>query len=196
MAQNILMRIDFQNDFVHPRGALSLNAPDLIAKHRKFADKLSVESFDKIIDTYDTHFAETYGNTSESDSFTLHCIQGTWGWQQAAPFKPDLEVEKMYKSTTDIWNETAQYRTLQQDWTDCNVYLCGVFSEVCVKNALDGLLKRMAHVIVVEDLCRGAEQQIDEILQKDAYRPFVEAGYLCRITMTQFFRKNLHRKKI
>ncbi len=196
MTQNILMRIDFQNDFVHPHGALSLNAPELITKHQKFADALFDGSFDKIIDTYDTHFAETYGNTSESDSFPPHCVQGTWGWQQAAPFKPDLAVEKMYKSTTNIWNELKQYRTLQQDWGDTNVYLCGVLSDVCVKQALNGLLKHGAKVVIIEDLCLGANQQIGDILQKEAYQPFIEAGYLRRITTAQFFRKELHNKKV
>ncbi len=196
MTQNILMRIDFQNDFVHPHGALSLNAPELIEKHQKFADSLFAGSFDKIIETYDTHYAETYGNTSESDSFPLHCVQGTWGWQQAAPFKPELEVEKMYKSTVNIWNELKQYRTLQQGWDDANVYLCGVFSEVCVKYALNGLLKRGANVIIIGDLCQGAQEQIGDILQKDAYRPFIEAGMLRCITSAQFFRKELHNKKI
>ncbi|MBR6355623.1 MAG: cysteine hydrolase [Alphaproteobacteria bacterium] len=196
MTQNILMRIDFQNDFVHPHGALSLNAPELIEKHQKFADSLFAGQFDKIIETYDTHFAETYANTSESDSFPPHCLQGTWGWQQAAPFKPELEVEKMYKSTVNIWNELKQYRTLQQDWGDTNVYLCGVFSEVCVKHALNGLLKHGANVIVIEDLCQGANQQISDILQKDVYQPFIEAGALRRITAAQFFRKELHNKKV
>lgn len=196
MTQNILMRIDFQNDFVHPHGALSLNAPDLIEKHQKFADNLFSGTFDKIIDTYDTHYTETYGNTKESESFPLHCIQGSWGWQQAAPFKPELEVEKMYKSTTNIWNEFKQYRDLQADWSDKNVYLCGVFSDVCVKQALNGLLKQGANVTIIEDLCQGAQEQIGDILQKDVYQPFIEAGNLKRITTGQFFRKFLHEKKV
>lgn len=196
MTQNILMRIDFQNDFVHPHGALSLNAPELIEKHQKFADSLFAGSFDKIIETYDTHYAETYGNTTESESFPPHCLQGSWGWQQAAPFKPELEVEKMYKSTINIWNEAKQYRDLQADWSDSNVYLCGVFSEVCVKQALNGLLKRGANVVIIEDLCQGAQQQIGDILQKDVYRPFIEAGALKSITTGQFFRKFLHEKKV
>lgn len=196
MVQNILMRIDFQNDFVHPHGALSLNAPELIEKHQRFADSIFAGSFDKIIDTYDTHFIETYSNTSESDSFPPHCLQGTLGWQQAAPFKPELEVEKMYKSTTNIWNELKQYRTLQGDWSDKNVYLCGVLSDVCVKQALNGLLKHGANVIVLEDLCRGAQQQIGDILQNEVYRPFIEADVLKSVTSAQFFRKFLHEKKI
>ena len=77
MNNRILMRIDFQNDFVHPHGALSINSPELIERQQKFADSLFPTSFDKIIDTYDTHFAETYGETSEAANFPLHCVFGS-----------------------------------------------------------------------------------------------------------------------
>ena len=193
---NILMRIDFQNDFVHPHGALSINNKELIEKHQAFADNLFSNSFDKIIETYDTHFAETYPNTIEAKSFPLHCVFGTWGWQQAAPFKPELDVIKMYKSTTNIWNEARQYQELAEDWQDKNVYLCGLLSDVCVKQAMNGLLKKGANVIIFEDLCQGAEQQISDILTEKAYRPFIEEGKLKAITSTQFFRATLRDKKI
>lgn len=196
MTNTILMRIDFQNDFVHPHGALSLKNPELIEKHQQFADSLFNDSFDKIIDTYDTHFTETYNNTNEAQNFPQHCIFGSWGWQQAAPFKADLDIIKMYKSTTNIWNEAKTYQDLSADWEDKTVFLCGVLSDVCVKQALNGLLKRGADVIIIDDLCQGAQQQICDILQKDCYRPFTENGKLKSITTAQFFRAQLRDKKI
>lgn len=117
MNNRILMRIDFQNDFVHPQGALSINAPELIKRQQKFADNLFPSYFDKIIDTYDTHFAETYGDTVEAQSFPPHCLFGSGGWQQAAPLKPTLEVVKMYKpppiygmrrTPTAIWRKAGR----------------------------------------------------------------------------------------
>ena len=196
MTNNILMRIDFQNDFVHPHGALTINNPDLIAKHQQFADSLFEHSFDKIIETYDTHFAETYPNTIEAQNYPPHCLFGTWGWQQAAPFKPDLEVVKMYKSTTNIWNEVKNYQTLAESWQDKTIYLCGVLSDVCVQQAMNGLLKRGANVIILEDLCQGAQMQISDILQIDPYQRFVESGQLKSMTTAQFFRSQLLSKKI
>ena len=193
---NIFVRIDFQNDFVHPHGALSINNPELIEKHQQFADSLFPNCFDKIIETYDTHFAETYANTFEAQSFPPHCIFGTWGWQQAAPFKPDLEVTKMYKSTTNLWNEIKNYRELNDDWNNTNVYLCGLLSDICVQQAMNGFLKRGAKVILIDDLCQGAEKQISDILQEDAYRLFIEQGKLKSITTAQFFRCQLLNKKI
>lgn len=196
MNNRILMRIDFQNDFVHPHGALSIEAPELIEKHQKFADSLFKGSFDKIIDTYDTHFQETYGQTIEAMNYPLHCVMGSWGWQQAAPFKQELNVTKMYKSTTNIWNETRQYRDLAADWNGKEVFLCGVLSDVCVQQAMNGLLKKGAQVIILEDLCQGLNREIGDILQDDIYRPFIESGRLKCISSAQFFRKNLLDKKI
>lgn len=196
MTKRILMRIDFQNDFVHPHGTLSLNAPELIERHQKFADNLFKNSFDKIIDTYDTHFAETYNETVEALHYPPHCLFNSWGWQQAAPFKPELEVIKMYKSTTNIWNEAKTYKELSEDWQGRDVYLAGVLSDVCVSEALNGLLKRGANVVVLEDLCMGAKFQTGDILKNEKYRPFIEKGKLKSITSAQFFRSALLSKKI
>jgi len=102
----------------------------------------------------------------------------------------------MYKSTTNIWNEAKTYQDLSADWEDKTVFLCGVLSDVCVKQALNGLLKRGADVIIIDDLCQGAQLQISDILQKDCYRPFIENGQLKNITTAQFFRAQLRDKKI
>ena len=40
MNERFLVRIDFQNDFAAPEGALTINNPDLIARHQRFADSL------------------------------------------------------------------------------------------------------------------------------------------------------------
>lgn len=196
MKQRVLMRVDFQNDFVHPHGSLTINNPQLIEKHQQFADNLFQNSFDKIIDTYDTHFSDTYANTIEAKSFPEHCIFGSWGWQQAAPFKPSLDVVKMYKSTTNIWNESKAYNDLAEEWYDKDVYLCGVLSDICVKQAMNGLLKKGANVIVIDDLCMGLNQQISDILQEEIYQPFIKTGKLKNITSAQFFRGALLEKKI
>lgn len=196
MNNRILMRIDFQNDFVHPQGNLTIDNQPLIDKHQKFAQGLFVESFDKIIDSYDTHFNETYNNTLESQSYPIHCVYGTWGWEQAAPFKEGLPVIDIYKSTTNIWNEAKNYQILNDSWQGKEVYLCGVLSDVCVIQAMNGLLKRGAKVVIIEDLCQGAQMQINDIIQQDVYKPFLEQRKLKSITTAQFHRSQLLDKKI
>ena len=77
-----------------------------------------------------------------------------------------------------------------------DVYLCGVLSDVCVEQAMYGFLKKGANVIVIEDLCKGLNHEITEILESNRYRKFVENGRLKSITTQQFFRKELLNKKI
>jgi len=197
MTKRILCRIDFQNDFVHPEGLLTISDEKLIERHQRFANNLFKNSFDMIIDSYDTHFDATYDNTMEAKSFGKHCIYGTWGWQQAAPFKSGLNVTPIYKSTTNIWNEENTYQILADEYDKkTDVYLCGVLSDVCVEQAMYGFLKKGANVIVIEDLCKGLNHEITEILESNRYRKFVENGRLKSITTQQFFRKELLNKKI
>ena len=196
MNNRILMRIDFQNDFVHPHGSLSLKNQQLINRHQTFANGLFKDSFDKIIDSYDTHFAETYANTIEAQSYPPHCVYCMWGWMSAAPFKFGLPVTNVYKSTTDIWNEAKNCQALNENWQGKEVYLCGVLSDVCVVQAMHGLLKRGANVVIIEDLCQGAQMQISDILQKDIYRPMIDKGRIKTITTSQYYRAQVLEKKI
>lgn len=55
MNERFLVRIDFQNDFAAPKGALTINNPDLIARHQRFADSLQKGMFSEIWDFRDTH---------------------------------------------------------------------------------------------------------------------------------------------
>ena len=196
MTERVLVRIDFQNDFVHPDGALTIGNPDLIDRHQRFAGSLQKGMFSEIIDSRDTHFAETYWQTKEGESFGLHTEYGTWGWQSAAEFKDNIPVRTLYKSTTNLWNEVNQYAVLQQDWRGKEVFLCGLLSDYCLQEALDGFLRRGANVTVLEDLCQGINKQIPEILQEPKYEYPVGEGRLRHITSAQFFRSILLEKKL
>ncbi len=197
MNKRILFRIDFQNDFVDPKGLLTISDENLIERHKKFANNLFRNSFNKIVDSYDTHFEETYDNTIEAKSFPKHCIYGTWGWQQAAPFKEGLNVIDIYKSSTNLWNEENNNQILSEDYNDkTDVYLCGVLSDICVKQAMDGFLRKGANVVIIEDLCKGLEMEMADILQLDDYKQMVQNGRIKTITTGQFFRSELLKKKI
>ena len=173
MNERFLVRIDFQNDFAAPEGALTINNPDLIARHQRFADSLQKGMFSEIWDFRDTHFAETYPQTKEAESFPLHTEFGSWGWQPAAILKDNIPVRTFFKSTTNLWNEVNQYALLQQDLRDKEVYLC-----------------------VLEDLCQGAVRQIPEIISEPKYGRLLEEGRLRHITGAQFFRSILLEKKL
>lgn len=196
MNERILARIDCQNDFMDSDGVLTINNPELIESHKRFAGNLQKGMFHEIMDFYDTHFAATYGQTKEAESFPLHTEFGTWGWQPVAEFKDNIPVRKLYKSTTNLWNEVNQYAVLQQDWRGKNVFLCGVLSDICVQQGMDGFLRRGATVTVLEDLCQGAAKQIPEIISEPKYERFVAEGQLRHISSAQFFRSILLEKKL
>ena len=71
-----------------------------------------------------------------------------------------------------------------------------MLSDICVLQAMHGLLKRGANVVILEDLCQGVKRQTGEILRDDKYLPFIELGKLKSITSAQFFRAALLDKKI
>ena len=191
MNERFLVRIDFQNDFAAPKGALTISNPDLIARHQRFADSLQKGMFSEIWDFRDTHFAETYPQTKEAESFPLHTEFGSWGWQPAAILKDNIPVRTFFKSTTNLWNEVNQYALLQQDLRDKEVYLCGLLSDICVQQGMDGFLRRGAKVTVLEDLCQGAVRQIPEIISEPKYGRLLEEGRLRPILSLDFARKEI-----
>ncbi len=195
MSERILMRVDFQNDFVDPEGKLTLSDEELINRQQHFCASLQKGMFAQIIDVADTHFEETYGATKEAQSYPPHAIYYSWGWHKAAEFKYNIPLTNLYKSTTDIWNEEKNYAVLQQNWKNKNVYLCGVLSDVCVRQAMDGLLKRGAKVTVLEDLCKGAQKQMPEMVLEPQYSQVRASGQLQLMNSTQFFRSILNEKK-
>ena len=61
---------------------------------------------------------------------------------------------------------------------------------------MKGLLKRGANVIIIEDLCKGINAQVRDILEHPDFQAVKESGQLKSITMAQFFRTHLLDKKI
>ena len=118
MKKRILVRVDFQNDFVDPDGKLTINDVALINRHQRFCNSLQRGMFAEVIDIADTHFEETYAATAEAADYPLHAAYYTWGWHKAAEFKDNIPLTNLYKSTTNIWNEENNYTLLRQDWRD------------------------------------------------------------------------------
>lgn len=196
MSKKYFVLVDFQNDFVHEQGALSVKNPQLIQRVQKFLNNLQQGMFEQMIVTADNHFAETYAFTEEARHYPPHCIHGSRGWHLAVTPKKNIPLQILYKGTTDMWQEAYAYPVLQQDWKGSEVYLGGVLSDVCVKQAMDGFLSRGAKVTLLEDLCQSAEKQVPEIVSDAQYRGAVQNGALRHITAAQFFRSELLSKKI
>lgn len=195
MKKRVLALIDFQNDFVAENGALSINNPQLIERMQNFCNNLQRGMFDEILVTQDNHFAETYDLLLESDQYGIHCQHGTSGWENAVKLKSNIPVITLYKSTTNIWNELPNYKPLQEDWKNREVYLAGVLTDVCVRQAMEGFLQRGAQVTLLEDLMQGLNHQSSDLMTEPKYGKAVVQGALRTMTSSQFFRLCLLQRK-
>lgn len=175
--KNIFALIDLQNDFIAPDGKLTVNAPELVQKTQDFINRTR-SRFDEYLVTYDTHFNETYASTFEAGSFPPHCIYGTQGWQVPVKFPIHATVHSLIKATTNLWAEEHQYPTLKEDLKNTTFYVAGVCSDICVIQAIDGMLKRGAAVVVLRDLTKGFTREIDEVVKTPIYRRLIARGQL------------------
>lgn len=169
--------VDMQRDFVMPDGKMYVAGADkLITPMNRF---LSTVSFDKNIVSMDTHNPKTYGNFEESKLFDIHCADGTPGWELTVKYtQPNTIIKKNF---FDIWQANAAdmdqaLHGFTPDNTD--VYLFGVASDFCVRYALDGYLQRGYDVHVIENLCRGIEKQITDVVHEDSYKKYIRNNQL------------------
>lgn len=175
--KKIFALIDLQNDFIAPDGKLTVNAPDLIQKTQNFVNQ-TTGKFDEYWVTYDTHFNETFAQTEEAKSFPSHCIYGTNGWQVPVTFPVNSPQRSLIKATTDLWKEEHQYPNLKEDLKNTTFFVGGVCSDICVIEAIDGMLKKGANVVVLRDLTKGLMKEIDEVVKTPHYQKLIARGQL------------------
>lgn len=168
MKKKLLHIVDMQNDFVLANGKLPVTgAESLIEPVNEFLRNVK---FDKTIATFDTHYRATYNNTSEAKDFPPHCLYGTKGWELAVDVRGSFlhPCHKVLKNQFDVWEQPDKIERflcgLGPKYT--HVYVIGVASDFCVKYAIKGYLDRGYHVTVVQDLCRGINKQIDDIVSE------------------------------
>lgn len=167
MKSRLLHIVDMQNDFMLADGKLSVaGAESLIKPANEF---LKTVKFDMTIATFDTHYAETYDKTEESKMFPPHCLYGTRGWELAVqPLNGWLNLyEKVLKNQFNVWEHPERIEKTLDVFkpSDTEVYVMGVASDFCVKYAIIGYLQHGYQVRVLQDLCRGINKQIDEVVQ-------------------------------
>lgn len=158
--KRILHIVDMQNDFVLPNGKLSVPGADAIIKPTN--EFLASNRFDKIIATFDTHYAKSYWHSAESKQFPIHCVYGTHGWKLAINV-PDFTAVR--KGRFSVWDSPRKIERQLDGFSPDNtdVFVIGVASDFCVRYAVDGYLKRGYRVVVISDLCRGIVNQIDAV---------------------------------
>ncbi len=186
---NLLDIVDMQNSFLSEKGVLSIeNGEFLINKVSDFINQLNKinHNIDIALIKQDTHFLEEYKNSSEAALFPIHCEYNTTDWELAIPIiKANTATYFMFKNKFDMWdndlnknkkfyeklfnilNEKSEiiYESIEDllhlyNNRNTTVYLFGVASDFCVKDAICGYLIRGYEVRVITDFTLGINSDI------------------------------------
>ncbi len=179
----VFMDVDSQIDFLYPAGALYVPGAERvvpnIAKLNAFAAQRNIP----VISTMDAHTE----NDPEFRNWPPHCVADTTGQQKPAvtllekrvtvPNGPSLPETAgaqqilLEKQSVDCFTNPNLIRLLDRLGGDrCVVY--GVVTEICVKNAIFGLLKTGRQVELVTD----AVKELDASASAEMIAQFAAAG--------------------
>lgn len=171
---NILVVVDYQNDFVTG----SLGFPAAKAIENDLADKIKLHwnNGGTVIFTYDTH-GNHYLDTVEGQNLPVkHCIRGTDGWNLHGKIKEihDFGVDN-HKHYFDIFKNTFGSLTLTKAIEevlancdcaeeDISIEFCGVVTNICViSNAI--IAKATvpeARIFVNSSLCASNDPEMEQ----------------------------------
>lgn len=178
----IFMDIDVQHDFVHKKGALYVKGSEKLIPNLKkltdFAKKHNILT----LSSQDSHRSDD----PEFKEFGPHCVRGSWGHKKIKETKSPkcktltskkiyspaelLEIAHSYnqiiyeKEVLNVFSNPNAVALLEVIFPDM-VYVYGLVTEYCVKEAVEGLSKLGFAVTVVSDA-------IKEISHKEKQRLF------------------------
>ena len=166
---NILVVVDYQNDFVNG----SLGFPKAQQLEEGIIKKIEEvgNSGGYIICTMDTH-NQDYMKTQEGNKLPIeHCIVGTHGWNMVETVKAVADrymVKYMHKNTfpsaellSELRRINALEKTLGDDKPD-TIEFCGVVTDICVISnvVIAKAALPEAKIIVHSDLCASNNDEM------------------------------------
>jgi len=167
--KTVLFDIDTQLDFLLPAGALYVpGAETLIPRFAKITAYAAANGI-PIVSTMDAHTE----NDPEFRAWPHHCVRRSMGQRKAiAPVAdavtvplnancPDVSVARqivLEKVTVDCFTNPHLPAVLKQLASDRYIVF-GVVTEVCVRHAIEGLLKTGKRVEVIEDAVRHLDER-------------------------------------
>lgn len=180
--------VDTQWDFMATGGALAVDGAEaLIPPMQDFLKHLDPADTAGVLFTFDTHIPEIYIHSVEAQSFPIHCIRQTAGWENMLSVdavNSDIPVWRLEKGVFDMWEEEDVaitdarnpmaaahdrdrfFAALRADGIT-DVTVIGVAADYCVLWAVDGLVERGFSVSVPAELTRGIDRQFDAVVAQD-----------------------------
>ena len=177
----IFFDVDTQVDFLDKKGALYIPDSEKIINNIKLLTDLAKKKKILIISTQDTHRKDD----PEFKEFAPHCIKGSKGHKKikeslldkykVISFKKTYEFSKLQefvekypqiileKNILNVFSNPNTLPLLETIFPD-KVYVYGVVTEFCVKEAVNNLLKENFEVIIIEDAVKEISEKEKEAL--------------------------------
>lgn len=172
----IFMDIDTQYDFISKKGKLGVPGAERIVPNLKRITEFAKNNNILVLAPMDEHSR----NDPEFKKFPPHCIKGTMG-QKKIPETRLKEAIILEKNKLSVFTN-PDTRTLLKGVS--HVYLYGVATEYCVREAVLGLRKIGIDVTVVKDAIRAVDPKAGERTLKELKEKgvgFITTRKLCSI---------------
>lgn len=175
-ANCLFWNVDTQYDFVSPKGKLYVPEAEMLLTTWHQLTQLAQKNSIKVINSADWHFNESKELSQKPDfvnSFPPHCMANTLGAEFVSETKPenpliidwdkDIEADFLKKNIKknrniiirkdafDVFKGNPFTESILKVISPKTVIVYGVTTNVCVNDAVLGLVKRVKRVIVVED---------------------------------------------
>lgn len=168
----LFWNVDTQIDFISPEGKLYVKGAELLKPSWKDITLLAKEKSIRVVNTADYHFensAELSINPDFVITFPPHCIAGTSGAEYIPETQPEdpavigcaEKLERMdeikhrniviQKDAFDVFIGNPNTNSILKTLSPKKVFVYGVTTNVCVNDAVVGLIKRVGEVYVIED---------------------------------------------
>ena len=171
--KTIFWNVDTQNDFMRKDGKLYIQDAETIEGSLLFLTEIAKERNIQVVNTADWHNDQTLEidvNPDWINTFPQHCMQNTYGAQfipVTTPDKPyiiewaqeDFDLNEilfkrnivLYKDKFDVFAGTPHAKTIVDLIKPDRVIVYGVATNVCVDQAVKGLLERKIQTYIPLD---------------------------------------------
>lgn len=184
----VFWNVDTQIDFMKPYGKLPVGenqeGAEEIESELEYLTKLAAERDYTTVNTADWHnpySEELSENPDFANTFPEHCMMDTEGaeyiestrpenplvldWRNEYNLGEELENSReivVYKDRFDVFEGSPHTDRVVGELDPDKVFVYGVATDVCVDQAVNGLLERDLEVYVVEDAIKGIDSDKSE----------------------------------